>query len=284
MSIKHPQAIMAVDDGVFDLGIESGALNPRGITAVDAATFYENIQGHVSIRRRQELDDPSNYLAYRQPLPYNLMTQMTRDFKRGFFTFRRKPASGESELHGKVSVGVGGHVDGVYVMYAEDGSFDLPGTFALSALDELMDELDFYPRGSNTAVGRDEKMEILKAMMAHVLDQLNILLFDDNVSLRHFALVRANTVPPQYEVRISEKESDQLESLGVLTAEELLSTNTDGSPKYNLEGWSRICLEYFSAQATQKVKATNLEGPSVTEMDELDRREAALASLGGGKK
>lgn len=258
--MKHPQFILAADAKVFD----TPELNPTGITSVDAEIFFENILGHCVIRRRDELDNADNSMPYRQFLPYDVFSRFTREFKRKYFAFRRKPKSGESELHGKVSIAIGGHVDGPNIVWAEDGSVDLPATLTKSSMIERIEELDIFiinADGTETLVSDEQKAEIFTKWAPRAISQVNILLFNDNVSLRHFALINNNIVPEGYNISISAAELELLEPLGFLSYEELTATTESGASVYQLEGWSKICLEHFNNSVNSGAKGLTFSGP-----------------------
>lgn len=275
--MKHPQFILAADKRVFD----EADLNIGGITSVDAETFFENILGHTVIRRRHELDTPDTDLAYRQYLPYDIFTRFTREFKRTFFAYRRKPKAGESELHGRVSIGIGGHVDGFLTVWNEDGSMNLPATLAASALLEKEQELDIYLALSGNKVPDEQKASYFSGWTPINLTTVNVLVDNtENVDRRHFALVSNNIVPEEVNIDISEAEREELEALGFLTAEELLSKNADGSQKYALESWSRICLEHFSRSLATQKTGLSFSGPIAgvqgTELEQREQEELAV--------
>ncbi len=277
--MKHPQFVLAADKRVFD---DAADLNIGGITSVDADLFFENILGHTVIRRRHELDAPDTDLDYRQFLPYEIFSRFTREFKRTFFAYRRKPKSGESELHGRVSIGIGGHVDGFLCIWNEDGSLDLPATLAASAMLEKEQELDIVLKLSGNLVPAEQKASYFVGWSPRNVSTVNVLVDNtENVDRRHFALVTNNIVPEELDITISVREEQELEPLGFLSAEELMSTNTDGSAKYHLESWSRICLAHFSKAIASQRTGLSFSGPiSGVQGTELEQREQAELAAG----
>lgn len=278
--MKHPQFILAADKHVFEA--DQDGLNIGGITSVDAETFFEQILGHVVIRRRHELDAPDTDLEYRQFLPYDIFSRFTREFKRTFFAYRRKPKSGESELHGRVSIGIGGHVDGFLCVWAEDGSLDLPATLAASAMLEKTQELDMYLALSGNKIDDDQKANYFTGWTPRNVTTVNVLVDNtENVDRRHFALVTNNIVPEDINITISVREEQELEALGFLTADELMSTLPDGTAKYNLESWSRICLQHFSRSLATQQTGLSFSGPIAgVQGTELEQREQAELAVG----
>lgn len=73
--------------------------------------------------------------AYRQIIPY-----VTLQFEDHYVKYTRTPAGGESRLHGKVSIGLGGHVD-FSDLIAVNNSVKLKETLEKSARREVAEEL-----------------------------------------------------------------------------------------------------------------------------------------------
>ncbi|RYM04597.1 hypothetical protein EWH99_09810 [Sporolactobacillus sp. THM7-7] len=61
-------------------------------------------ENYQIMRRGDAEEDP----AYKQPIPYAVLKQGDR-----YFTYKRLGGGGESRLHGKLSLGVGGHMNQV---------------------------------------------------------------------------------------------------------------------------------------------------------------------------
>jgi len=55
------------------------------------------------VRSRAEMDE-----SIKQIIPYNVFL---RPYERSVFVYRREPSGGEKRLHGKVSLGIGGHIN-----------------------------------------------------------------------------------------------------------------------------------------------------------------------------
>lgn len=278
---KHPQFILAADKSFFEGSYpyqKFGHHLHQGITPVDANQFHQAILGHTVLRRRYELDLSDTQLPYRQYLPYDVFGRMNRQFKREYFAYRRTPQAGESELHGKVSIGIGGHIDGHLALFDNDGVLMLPESIANSAMVERVQELHVYQQvnGEKTELHRGGKIERF-SQWVKPSPFVNLLIDDgDNVGKRHFALVNFVNVPIEYDLGIAEEE---LESLGFLTYDELTSKNADGSAKYNLEGWTKICLEYFEkgARGPVGVQADMTDIQRGLQAQNLQERAAASA-------
>lgn len=68
-------------------------------------TLSKRIAGHYEVMRR---GDAENNPAYKQPIPYAVIRKGD-----DFFTYKRLGGGGEERLHGKMSLGVGGHMNQV---------------------------------------------------------------------------------------------------------------------------------------------------------------------------
>lgn len=84
----------------------------HGFTMADAEAYGARIRSRAAFRRRGDVEqDPS----LKQIIPYLLVRHRNR-----LFLFQRTASGGEARLHGKVSIGVGGHVNRADVEGAED--------------------------------------------------------------------------------------------------------------------------------------------------------------------
>ncbi len=116
---------------LFDLSFPHGFVG-SGDHATQVATWSERIRakGFFVERRWAEQDS-----SFKQVIPYNLMTHGGE-----VLLLRRLASGGESRLHGKLSIGVGGHINPV------DGDDGSPGAGDEDVLDagcrrELEEEL-----------------------------------------------------------------------------------------------------------------------------------------------
>ena len=73
----------------------------------------------------------------RQLIPYIIVTNEQGQP----LVYERGAAGNETRLHGKLAIGVGGHVDLEDAKVAEDGSLDVFGTIAASSLREIEEEI-----------------------------------------------------------------------------------------------------------------------------------------------
>ncbi|HXF81579.1 MAG TPA: NUDIX hydrolase [bacterium] len=84
----------------------------HGFTTAGAAGYLRRIRRHGFFRRRGDVEqDPS----LKQIIPYLVVRHRDR-----LFLVRRTAAGGEARLHGKVSIGVGGHINRADVAGADD--------------------------------------------------------------------------------------------------------------------------------------------------------------------
>ena len=104
-----------------------GGLSFRGVRGVPLDPYLRAVAEHGTFRPRDELEnDPT----WKQVIPYLAL----RDGER-LFLMRRTRAGGDERLHGRYSLGVGGHVN------PQDG--DVFGGLAREWAEEL--EADFMP-------------------------------------------------------------------------------------------------------------------------------------------
>jgi predicted NUDIX family phosphoesterase len=84
----------------------------HGFTTEGAAAYLDRVRIHGGFRRRGDAeDDPS----VKQIIPYMIVRHGAR-----LFLFQRTTAGGEPRLHGKFSIGVGGHISRADVEGAAD--------------------------------------------------------------------------------------------------------------------------------------------------------------------
>ncbi|WP_336786898.1 NUDIX domain-containing protein [Paenibacillus sp. MMO-177] len=156
--------------------------------------------GVFADRWRVEYNPPT-----RQPIPYIVVRTGDK-----FFATTRLDGSGESRLHGKMSLGVGGHIN------PEDkGSYGNRDAFFNAMIRELHEELKV-----NSSIESWGYVGVIN-------DNSN------PVSQDHLALVYLVDVAGE---NISVKEVDKLEG-GFYTVQELLDHHE------RLESWSQIVLE-----------------------------------------
>ncbi|MFD1219670.1 hypothetical protein [Paenibacillus vulneris] len=143
---------------------------------------------------------------FRQPIPYILI-----QYKDTFFATRRLMNSGETRLHGKISLGVGGHIN------PEDYS-PYYNTIESALYRELAEELD---------IGQEVSLDVIQAGMIN--DNSN------EVSRDHLSIVYIVNVNNP-DVRV--KETDKLE--GRFYSIDELKKSYD-----NLESWSKLVFDHL---------------------------------------
>lgn len=219
--MKHPQFILAVKAQlVQQLGLQ------QGFNATRIDHFLELATSNLIIGQREALEtDP----AFRQLLPYVVLTQTGEDGVRRVFNYRRGKGVGESRLLGNRSVGFGGHVDFADVVQEGEGSLiDLWGTVFESAARELGEEL-----------GLDELdcERLLDGSWGTIVDDSN------EVGRVHLGLAFFVDLHPETEIDLAESE---LSHLHLATPREILDDHTKGHVL--LENWSVILLQELVRQ------------------------------------
>ena len=102
------------------------------VSAYRHSEVFDAISIAAEFKRRGDVEEDPTWL---QLIPYTYIYN-----RRGeLFTYRRRPTSGEVRLHGKVSIGVGGHLE-------NDGDFaTMASRIRAAAYRELQEELKFFP-------------------------------------------------------------------------------------------------------------------------------------------
>lgn len=200
------------EEGVFTLGNDIYAEQ-------DLLEFLDSKWNQYgSVQRRGDMEEDKNYL---QPIPYTLIKQGDN-----YFTYTRLEGGGESRLHGKSSVGAGGHM----------GDVEHPWSFehllAVNNARELYEELEF----------KDEKGKILNFDDIYsVVKKSGIkgLLYSNKSSVDsvHLGILNIIEVPSNYSVSVNEDEKDILKG-DMKTIEEIKSLD--------LENWSKMTLSVLS--------------------------------------
>jgi predicted NUDIX family phosphoesterase len=171
----------------------------HGFTTADAAAYRDRARTFGEFRRRAEMEgDPS----MKQIIPYMIVRYGSK-----LFLFQRTTAGGEPRLHGKFSIGVGGHINRADVEGATD------------------------PVDAGLRRELEEELRINGAWRARLVGVLN----DDTnaVGQVHFGLVHVIEVGSP---EISVRESDTL--TGRLAAAAELRDLYD-----RMESWSQLILD-----------------------------------------
>lgn len=210
--MKHSESIIAIKNDFFSA--ERGF--KQGVTHVNMEEMANQVIPFTVAACRRVLEGSPEY---RQVLPYILFMRVDEDGQHRFFAYQRGKGIGENRLLGKVSVGIGGHVDIADVIHV-DSVVNVKLTASNSAIREIREEVEF--------TGPDVELN---------LHEIGILLdSSDEVGRVHAGFVMCVGLEKNVEIKCREEE---LTTLGFFTAKELLEGD------YPLENWSRIALEHF---------------------------------------
>lgn len=170
------------------------------------------------IKERSLIENNPEYI---HPIPYIVV----RNSRGEYYSYQRCKGIGEERLLGAHSIGFGGHMDEVAVIYDENNRIDFGLSLSSGALRELFEEIDLdqadIVKAYYQAMGRGE------------LDFGVIYTPVDEVGSRHLGIVMI--------IRLDDVETleDELEHVGYLSLEELLSDEC-----YNkFEPWSQFVLD-----------------------------------------
>jgi predicted NUDIX family phosphoesterase len=122
----HILAIKVASLGDLGFGISN---HPGDVDAI--------MQGEVWAGPRPALEEDRDFV---QPIPYILLRKGGK-----VLAYRRGEAGGEGRLHGKVSVGIGGHVDAADARYDQDSVIDMVKTMSVAAQREVAEEIGLMP-------------------------------------------------------------------------------------------------------------------------------------------
>ena len=200
------------EDGVFTLGDDIYAEQ-------DLLEFLDSKWNQYgSVQRRGDMEEDKNYL---QPIPYTLIKQGDK-----YFTYTRLEGGGESRLHGKSSVGAGGHMGDV------EHSWSFEHLLAVNNARELYEELEFKDE-KGIVLGFDDIYSVVKK------SGIKGLLYSDksSVDLVHLGILNIIEVPSNYSINVNEDEKDILKG-DMKTVEEIKSLN--------LENWSKMTLSVLN--------------------------------------
>lgn len=148
--------------------------------------------------------------AMRQVIPYVIAV-----FEGKIVSYTRQPKGGESRLHGKVSFGLGGHIDLPDAQANEDGRFDIEGTLSTAAVRELTEELGH-------SAGALQQVGLLVENTTEV----------DRVHIGVVSVVHLVEAPIGAE--------DEIGEISLKTVEELMEISD------RLENWSKVLLPHLN--------------------------------------
>ena len=150
---------------------------------------------------------------FRQLLPISIFT-----YNGKVWAYERTPKGGESRLHNKIAVAVGGHWD-LDDLVIENSIIDLEASLAKATARELQEEVKLSS----------------KIVKSYELDK-KICADDTEVDRVHMAVVYVHELDGEG----IESAEDQLKSVGFVSPNKLLTG------EYNLEAWARIICEILS--------------------------------------
>lgn len=216
--MSRPQHILAVHSKLIDVSLEL----KQGLNQLSLEEFIAAASSSLIIGERDALEVDE---AFRQLLPYVVLTRAGADGKSQFFTYQRGKGIGEGRLLGKVSIGLGGHIDLMDIVH-EKSVIDLTRTIGNAMGRELQEEVVF----TNPTAGEDSEVNIFS--IGTLVDNT------DTVGRVHLGLVMNAQIGEDVGVACAEPE---LTTLGFYSAEDLLKS---GLP---LENWTRIIAEFYVA-------------------------------------
>lgn len=190
------------------------------IVCVKASHFLDRVNGladytlksdHLILGRRALLENDPDF---RQILPEFVLIHEGK-----VWAYRRAKSGGESRLHGKVAVNVGGHWD-LDDLITTNSVIDLEASLENAAQRELSEEID-----------------VQSSVLSRTQMEKCICADDTPVDRLHLAIVYFIELDG---TDVASKE-EQLDAMGFFEPEELL----DGD--YELETWARITCEQLIA-------------------------------------
>ena len=163
-----------------------------------------------SVQRRGDMEKDMSYL---QPIPYTIIKQGSK-----YFAYTRLEGGGEARLHGKTSIGAGGHMDPI------DNAWNFEHLLAVNNARELEEELFILDENGKEI---DNHYELSKESTIVGLGYTDI----SSVDAVHIAIYNIITIPEDYDVKV--KETDVLKG-EFKTLEQI--------KEMNLENWSKMAL------------------------------------------
>lgn len=151
-----------------------------------------------------------------QPIPYIVVKQATANGPI-YMTYRRETSGGEDRLHGKLSIGIGGHIDCQDSRYNLDGSVDFDTTLVLAAMREMDEEIGVPRRPRVIGFLQDDS---------------------DPVGQVHFGIVMVWDATDYVGNGGVFKYEDTVGQVSWRTKEEILNDNTA-----EIENWTKLALE-----------------------------------------
>lgn len=209
-----------------------GVLSPTTDAAKRTTEHVINVLSNESVHiRRGDKKDPTPRgenaeinTGLKQPIPYGIVTSDDRDGELRVFVYERLEGGTESRLQGRLSIGVGGHMN---VLPTPDKPF--MEIVKEEASRELAEELIF------------ESVEGEVDPTIYPVEIVGLLNDDlDDVGRVHLGILYTVETNPNHSVAV--RETDNLKGTW-MTLEELEQVRD------RLEGWSNIALDTLKAYA-----------------------------------
>lgn len=184
-----------------------------GIDDENAQKVLTNISDSYTTMRRGNAEEDE---SVKQPIPYAMVSVGNKVFRTV-----RLPKAGESKLHGKGSIGQGGHMNAV------EGTKRFEEVLRVNLLRELGEELQV----------RDFNGDVVTDLEKHIeITPLGLINNEDEVGKYHICVLYRVQLPLGYDVEVNPDEADQLKG-ELLTVEQLRSEYD------SLEAWSQITVD-----------------------------------------
>lgn len=162
-------------------------------------------------------EDQIDYPPFVQIIPYILFR-----YNGKYLRYLRPDKGNEARLHGKISIGIGGHIDFIDIEAAQDGSIDLPMTLAVNAQRESKEE-----------IGLDLPLDGFRWVATLYSNALEV----DTVHLGVVGIIDL-TKEQAKSVQINDEISDHsFETLADIIAE------VEADETKSLETWTRLIIE-----------------------------------------
>lgn len=202
-----PQLILAVSAR----GLLQECVLNTGITPMNASQLVGTLSSAgLWLGPREVLESDHAFL---QIIPYVVLKCGDK-----YLRYTRTPAGGEARLHGKMSIGVGGHIDGKDVKWMRESTVALLTTVTDAATREVGEEVG--------------DVDVIDHKMVGLLVD-----FTDEVGMVHLGVVMVWELHPG---SMPEAKEDQLTSVELVTLEQLQAD------KSRMEKWSAHVVDYLT--------------------------------------
>lgn len=229
-TVKHPQHILAIKTSAISQFFDVS----KDINTVDFNHFFQEANPHLVIARRQELESNEEYL---QIIPYVMVARAdsvanTSDLK--FLTYYRPVTGGESRLHGKATIGYGGHIDLNDIVCDENSVINLKDTILTSMRREIFEEL---------GIGSEDLGGVVMGYRA-ITDT------GGGVSSVHLGIAFIVTLKSECEIL---PEALEIDYAGEYSAYDLAELSGEEiSNPIVMENWSKLLVEEMNSDSTLK--------------------------------